>query len=108
MSVRVSMICRIYEPVELVQFCSSLRSPQSGNPSHRPSRDMISPLLHETIDTGLKSSFNGTKSAFHSLAFTILPRIIVIEKIDLDSKQYYSSLSFNKRLRWKIRRNKIC
>ena len=96
LSVRVSMICRIYEPVELLQFCSSLRSPQSGNPSHRPSRDMISPLLHEIIDNALKSSFNGSKTGFRSLAFTILSRIIVIEQIDLDSKQYHRSLDFNK------------
>ena len=83
-------MCRKYEPVELVQFCSSLTSPQSGNPSHRPSSDMISPLSQENIDNGLKPSFNGKKLGIHSLPLKLLSRIIVMEHKNYDSKQYHS------------------
>ena len=90
----VSTMYRKYEPVELVQFCSSLTSPQSGNPSHLPSREMISPLSQENIDNGLKSSFEGAKSGIRSLASKILSRIKVMQHINYDHrKQYYSSVN---------------
>ena len=82
-------MCRKYEPVELVQFCSSLMSPQSGNPSHRPSSDMISPLAQENIDNGLKTSLNGTKSGIRSLLLKFLSRIIVMEHKNYESKQFH-------------------
>ena len=72
--------------MKLAQFCSSLTFPQSGSPSHLPSREMISPLSQENIDNGLKSNFECTKSVIRSVASKILSRIKVMQHINYDSK----------------------